>query len=212
MDITWLGHASFRIKGKNAAVVCDPYEEKIGLKFPKSDADIVTVSHEHYDHNAAALVGGEPFVVSGPGEYEIKGVNIVGVSSFHDNKKGTVHGKNTLYNIKIDNVNIAHLGDLGQDALSSEQIDALGNVDILMIPCGSVFTIDAATAAKIVASLEPSIIIPMHYFDKEAKVELEKVDKFLKEMGKEEVEPTVKLSITKEKLPEEPQIVLLTRG
>lgn len=211
MDISWLGHASFRIKGKTAGVVCDPYDAQIGLKFPKVEADIVTVSHDHYDHNAASLVGGSPFVIQGPGEYEIKGVNIVGVSSFHDNKGGKERGKNTLYNISVDGIGVAHLGDFGQDALSSEQIETLGNVDILMLPVGGVYTIDAATAAKIVSSLEPSVIIPMHYFDKDVKVDLEPVDKFLKEMGKEDVAPTKKLTITKDRLPSEPSVVLLEK-
>lgn len=211
MDITWLGHASFKIKGKVASVVTDPYDPQLGLKLPKVEADIVTISHDHYDHNAASLVGGEPFVINGPGEYEVKGINIIGVSSYHDNKKGAERGKNTLYNIKVDNVNIAHLGDLGQEELSSEQIESLGNVDILMIPVGSVYTIDAGTAAKITAALEPSVVIPMHYADKNAKVNLEDVEKFLKEMGKEDVKPIGKLTITKDKLPEESQVILFEK-
>jgi len=211
MDITWLGHASFKIKGRAASVVTDPYDEQIGLKLPKVEADIVTVSHDHHDHNAISKVLANPFIVSGPGEYEIKGVNIIGVSSFHDNKKGQLRGSNTLYNIKIENINIAHLGDLGQDELTGEQVENLGNVDIVLVPVGSVYTIDASTAAKIVAALEPSIIIPMHYYDKDSNLDLEPVDKFLKEMGKEEVLPINKLSITKERLPDEPQVILLEK-
>jgi L-ascorbate metabolism protein UlaG (beta-lactamase superfamily) len=211
MDITWLGHASFKIKGKVATVVTDPFEDQIGFKLPKAEADIVTVSHDHYDHNASSLVAGDPFVVDGPGEYEIKGVNIIGVSSFHDNKKGQDRGKNTMFNLRVDGVNITHLGDLGQDELTSEQIDSLGNVDILMVPAGGVYTIDASIAAKIVASLESSIIIPMHFQDKDSKLDLEPVEKFLKEMGKEDVQSVNKLSITKERLPTEPQVVLLSK-
>ena len=154
MDIIWLGQASFKIKGRQSTVITDPYDEKLGFKLPKVEADILTVSHDHYDHNAVPLVGGEPFVVKDPGEYEIGGVNIVGVPSFHDNKKGAERGKNTLFNIKIDGVNIAHLGDLGQDSLSSEQVEAIGNVDVLMVPTGSVYTIDTSTAVKIVTALE----------------------------------------------------------
>ena len=211
MDISWLGHASFKIKGKAATVVTDPYDDQIGLKLPKVEADIVTVSHDHYDHNAVSKVLANPFVVSGPGEYEIKGVNIIGVFSFHDNKKGVLRGRNTLYNIKIENINIAHLGDLGQDELTGEQIENLGNVDIVLIPVGSVYTIDASTAAKIVAALEPSIIIPMHYYDKDSNLNLDPVEKFLKEMGKEDVLPISKLAVTKEKLPDEPQVILLEK-
>lgn len=212
MDITWLGHASFRIKGRAATIITDPYSAQIGFKLPKVEADIVTVSHDHYDHNATSEIGGDPFVASGPGEYEVKGVNIVGVSSFHDNKKGSERGRNVLFNLKVDDVNIAHMGDLGQDELASEQIDNVGNVDILLIPVGGVYTIGAAEAAKIVASLEPSVIVPMHYFDKDSKLNLEPCDKFLKEMGKENVEPTNKLTISKERLPAEPQVVVLQKA
>jgi L-ascorbate metabolism protein UlaG (beta-lactamase superfamily) len=212
MDITWLGQACFKVKGKQASIVLDPYTDQIGFRLPKVEADIVTVSHDHYDHNAASEVGGDPFVITGPGEYEIKGVNVAGVSSFHDNNKGAERGKNILFSVHIDNVKVAHLGDLGQNELTLAQVEALGNVDILMIPVGAVYTIDAATAAKIVSSLEPLIIIPMHYQDKESKVDLEPVEKFLKEMGREEVETVKKLTISKDRLPTEPQIVLLEKG
>ncbi len=193
-------------------MVIDPYDPQLGLKLPKTEADIVAVTHDHYDHNAASEIGGAPFIISGPGEYEVKGINVVGVATFHDNKRGALRGKNTIYNLKVDGVNIAHLGDLGQDELTNEQIEALGNVDVLMVPVGGVYTIDGAVAAKIVASLEPRVIIPMHYFDKDAKVNLEGVEKFLKEMGKENIEPLPKLVLTKDKLPEEAQTVLLSKG
>ena len=212
MDINWLGQACFKLKGKQASLVLDPYSNKIGFSLPKVEAEVVTVSHDHYDHNAAAEVSGNPFVIDGPGEYEIKGINVVGVSSFHDNKKGQERGKNILYSVRMDGLNIAHLGDLGQDQLSAEQIDSLGNVDILMIPVGAVYTIDASTATKIVASLEPSLIIPMHYQDEDSSVDLEPVQKFLKEMGKEEIEPIKKLTATKDRLPSEPQVVVLEKS
>lgn len=193
-------------------MVTDPYDSSIGLKFPKVEADIVTTSHDHRDHNATSLVGGSPFVVAGPGEYEIKGVRIVGVSSFHDEKKGAERGKNTIYNIKIDNLFICHLGDLGQAELTSEQLEAIGEVAILLIPVGGVYTIDASGAAKIAASLEPKIVIPMHYADPGNNLQLEPVDKFLKEMGAEKVEPITKLSIAGDKLPEELTVTLLEKA
>ena len=212
MDITHLGHASFKLKGKVTAVVTDPYDPSIGLKFPKVEADIVTTSHDHRDHNATSQVGGDPFVVAGPGEYEIKGVRIVGVPSFHDEKKGAERGKNTIYNIKIDNLSVCHLGDLGQSELGSEQLDSIGQVDILLIPVGGVYTIDASVAAKIAASLEPKIVIPMHYADTGNNLQLEPVEKFLKEMGAEKTEPLAKLSITGDKLPEELTVTLLEKA
>lgn len=143
MDISFLGHSAFKLKGKTASVVTDPYDPSIGLKFPKTEADIVTITHDHLDHNAADQVGGNPFVISGPGEYEVKGIKIIGVPSFHDEKKGEVRGKNTIYNIKIDGLYICHLGDLGQTELGSEQSDAIGQVDVLLIPVGGFYTIDA---------------------------------------------------------------------
>ncbi len=213
MDITYLGQASFRIKGKNAAVVLDPFSNDIGIKFPKVEADIVTVTHDHPDHNNISGVGGEPFVVRGPGEYEVAGVEIVAVASFHDNKSGAERGKNTIYNLKIDKINVAHLGDLGQDSLTEQQVEELGNVDILFLPVGGYYTIDAGTAAKIASQLEPKIIIPMHYLDSETNITvLEPVEKFLKEIGKEDIEATTKFTITVDKLPEETQVVLMKKG
>lgn len=212
MDISWLGQACFKLKGKQATIVLDPYSDQIGFKLPKVEADIVAVTHDHYDHNASSEVSGDPFVITGPGEYEIKSINVVGIPSFHDNKKGQERGKNILYSVQIDGVRVAHLGDLGQDELTSAQIDSLGNVGVLMIPVGSVYTIDAATAAKIAASLEPDIILPMHYQDKDAKVDLEPVEKFLKEMGKEDVEIVKKLTVSRDRLPSELQVVLLEKG
>ena len=213
MDITYLGHASFKIRGKAATVVTDPYKGDIGMKFPKVEADIVTVSHEHFDHNDPGAVGGEAYVVAGPGEYEVKGVEIVGVASFHDDKNGAERGKNTIYNLKIDNVNICHLGDLGQTSLTDAQLGEIGNVDILLLPVGGFYTIDASVASKIASSLEPKVIIPMHYRDADNKVsELEGVEKFLKEIGKEGVTPVNKFTITAEKLPEEALVVVMEKS
>lgn len=212
MDIFYLGHAAFRLKGKTATVVVDPYDPKVGPKFPKVEADIVAVTHSHFDHNAVEQVGGEPFVITGPGEYEVKGVEVVGVNSFHDNKKGEERGQNSIYNFKIDRINICHLGDLGQTSLTDAQVEEIGNVDVLLLPVGGHYTIDAAEANKIAAQLEPKIIIPMHYKDTETKVEeLSGVDKFLKEVGKENLEPQNKLTVTPDKLPEETQVVLMSK-
>lgn len=211
MDITFLGHASFRLKGKQASLICDPYDQSTGLKFPKAEADIVTISHDHADHNAANLVAGEPFLINGPGEYEKNGVKIIGVASFHDDNNGRERGQNTLYNIRMDGINICHLGDLGQNDLTSSQLDLLGNVDILLIPTGGIYTIDASTASKIVAIVEAKIVIPMHYLDKEGKIKLDEVSVFLKEMGVEETNPEAKLTVSKEKLPDEMQVVLLEK-
>lgn len=164
MEITSLGHSSFRLKGKTATVVTDPYDPAmVGLAFPKHvAADIVTVSHDHGDHNAVGNLEGRPFVVRGPGEYEIKGVGIVGIGVYHDTENGAQRGSNTIYRIELDGLSFVHLGDLGH-SLSADQVDTLDGVDILFVPVGGYYTIDAPTAAALVNKISPSIVIPMHY-------------------------------------------------
>ena len=207
MDITPLGHSSFRIKGKSTTLVTDPFDSTfVGLKFPKHiSSDIVTVSHGHKDHSAISQIEGSPFVVNGPGEYEVKGVGIVGVSSYHDAEKKE---RNTMYRFEMDDLNIVHLGDLGV-MLTSEEIDTLNGIDILFIPVGGVYTIDATQAAKIISEIDPSIIIPMHYKRPGLKFELAPVSAFLKEMGQETMTAQSKLTISKTKLPEQKQIIVL---
>lgn len=218
MDIYWYGQACFKLKGKNATVVLDPYDpEFVGLKLPKDlSADVVLTTHDHKDHNNFKAVdktpsGKTPMVFKEPGEYEVAGAVITGIKSFHDNTEGSEKGSNTLFHLFVDGLNIVHLGDLGQSKLTEEQIAQIGETDILMVPVGSVYTIDAKVASDIVSQLEPKIIIPMHYFIEGLKFELDGVDKFLKEMGAENVTPLPKLAITKDKLPEEPQVVVLNK-
>ena len=214
MDITPLGHSSFKIRGKHATVVTDPYaSDMVGIKYPRSvTADIVTVSHDHADHNAVAAVGGNPFVVTGAGEYEVHGVGIIGVPSYHDSEQGAKRGRNTIYRIEIDGVVIVHLGDLGHP-LSEQDIERLDGVDVLLVPVGGVYTINAAEAVKVVHDIEPAIAVPMHYLtdgmDTKAFGELSPVSAFLKEIGKEDVPSQEKLVITKDKLPEELDVVVL---
>lgn len=214
MDIYPLGHASFKIKGKAAVLLTDPFDPAmVGLKFPKSEEiDIVTVSHDHPDHNFDAGISGEPFVVHGPGEYEVKGVTIIGVPTYHDGSKGEERGTNTVYKFVIDGVNFCHLGDLGHK-LTDSQVEAIGDVDILFVPVGGKYTIDAKTAAEVVAQIEPYVVIPMHYqrtgLDPKTFAELEDVSKFLKEMGAESVEKISKYVTSKDKLPENTTVVVL---
>jgi L-ascorbate metabolism protein UlaG (beta-lactamase superfamily) len=209
MTITLIGHACFKIIGRDATIVTDPFEKKIGLTPPRMAADIVTISHEHFDHNNRSTVSGEPFIIDSPGEYDVKGVAIRGIPSFHDRKEGAERGTNTLYHITIDGVRIAHLGDLGQAHLSDEQLDALDEVDVLCIPVGGVYTIDAEDATKITSQIEPKIVIPMHYAIPSLSVKLEKVDTFLKEMGVK-AEPVEKLSLKAKELPPDgTQVVVL---
>ncbi|MDP3758385.1 MAG: MBL fold metallo-hydrolase, partial [Candidatus Daviesbacteria bacterium] len=172
-------------------------------------------THDHQDHNFALTAtissGVKPIVFDKPGEYEVSGVVMTGINSFHDNSEGAERGMNIIFHLLFDNLDIVHLGDLGQAKLTEEQVAQIGQTDILLIPVGSVYTIDSKAASEIVSQLEPKIIIPMHYKIEGLKIELEGVDNFLKEMGAENVDPQPKLSITKERLPEEPQVVVLSK-
>jgi L-ascorbate metabolism protein UlaG (beta-lactamase superfamily) len=219
MEITYLGHSSFKLKGKSISVVTDPYNEKAG-KFPRDvRANIVTISHPHFDHNAKNLVDGaegsdRPFEITDPGEYEIGGVSVVGVSTCHDEKNGQERGVNTVYVIEMDGVRLAHLGDLGHK-LSQDELDQMGPIDVLFIPVGGVYTLDAKMAAEVVKQVDPWIVIPMHYqqsgLEEKEFGQLAGVDKFLYELGKGQIEAINKLVISADRMPEELQIVVMDR-
>lgn len=214
MDISYLGHSAFRIKTKSASIVTDPFDNAIGLKFPKVSADIVTISHDHHDHNNAGAVGDVKKVVEGPGEYEIMGVSIIGLASFHDDKKGEERGKNTVFIFEAEGLRIAHFGDLGH-TLSEKFYEEMGDIDIALLPVGGVYTIDSNSAAEIVKTLEPSIVIPMHYqtegLDPKAFSDLEDIDKFTAELGFT-TETLPKLVVNMASLsPEDQKIVVLNR-
>lgn len=219
MDIYWGGGALIKIKGKNATVVIDPYDTGFtGLKLPKDLAsDLVLISHGHNDHNNSKAIestpsgNGTPIVFEKCGEYEVAGVVVGGISSFHDDKMGVERGSNIIFHLMFDSLNLVHLGDLGQSKLTEEQLSEIGNVDILFVPIGGTYTIDAKGATEIVSQLEPKIIIPIHYKIEGLKFELDGVEGFLKEMGTEGVVAQPKLSITKERLPEEPMVVVLSK-
>jgi len=208
MDISWLGHSCFRIRGVHATVITDPYSPDLGYSLGKPTARIVTVSHQHPGHSYVQGIGGEPKLVAGPGEYEISGVLIIGMATFHDDEEGRKRGKNTAYLMEVDEVSVCHLGDLGH-VLTTEQVAEIGNVDVLLLPVGGVSTINAPMAAEVVRELEPKAVVPMHYKTEALKRELEPVDRFLKEMGVKEVNSTPKLSFTKANLPISTQVFLL---
>ncbi len=220
MNIFWHGHSCFQIlaagnKAEQTSILIDPFSEEIGLKFPKLEADIVLISHDHYDHNNIKGIGasrsGRPyFLINGPGEYEIKNVFIQGIQSWHDQSLGKEDGENTIYTLEAEDLKLCHLGDLGQRELTEEQLDRIGQVDILMIPIGGTYTISAKEAIKIMSQLEPKITIPMHYQLPKLKIKLDNLDKFLKLLGIKSIEPLNKLSIKKKDLsPEEAKIVVL---
>jgi|WetSurMetagenome_2_1015567.scaffolds.fasta_scaffold283987_2 L-ascorbate metabolism protein UlaG (beta-lactamase superfamily) len=209
MEITWLGYSCFRLKGKNTTVLTDPYPPGLGYNLDKPSANIVTVSHSHSDHSNYQAVHGDPRIIYRPGEYEIKGALIIGISTYHDAENGASLGKNNVFAIELDEVTVCHLGDLGQP-LTSNQIEEIGNVDVLLIPVGGVTTISASQAAALVRSMEPKIVIPMHYKTPALTKELDTVEKFLKEMGLTEVAPVPKLSVNRSTLPPTTQVTVLS--
>ena len=208
MDISWLGHSCFRIRGSHVIVITDPYSPDLGYSLGKPTARIVTVSHQHPGHSYVEGIGGGPRLVSRPGEYEINGVLIIGIATFHDADKGEKRGKNTVYLIEVDEVSICHLGDLGH-VLTAQQVEEIGNVDVLLLPVGGVSTINASMAAEVVRQLEPKVVVPMHYKTLALSRDLESVEGFLKEVGVKQVEPQSKLSLTKSSLPLSTQVSLL---
>jgi len=216
MDINYLGHSSFRLKGKGATVVTDPFDKEVGLEWGSVTAEIVTVSHDHSDHNRVDRVKGtqakaEPLVIDAPGEYEALGVSVFGISSFHDKEKGATRGNNTIFTIHIDDVVVAHLGDLG-DTLTKKQVELINGVDVLLLPVGGIYTIDPAEAVKVAVQVEPAIVVPMHFRAKgmgEAFAKLASLDDFLKEAGADGARREKKLTISKASLPESQEIVVL---
>lgn len=202
MNINWYGQSCFRIttqknKGEAVDILIDPLDKEQGLRGPKLEADILLVSSEDQK------VGPGPyFLISGPGEYDIKGAYIQGIVS--QNKK------NTIYTIETEEMRICHLGKLDQKELSSDQLDIIGDIDILMIPVGGGEVLGAAEAIKIMAQIEPKITIPMHYKIPNLKIKMEGLDNFLKSLGIKSLEPLPKLSIKKKDISlEEAKIIIL---
>lgn len=215
MEIIWYGQSCFQIKTKQLLIVTDPYTEQIGLKLPTLKADIVTISHDHFDHNNKAAVSGvsenPPFVIEDPGEYGLKEIEILGIASFHDSQKGAVRGKNTIYLFKLEDLALAHLGDLGH-TLSDEEIEALNQVDVLLIPVGGNYTIDAAKAVEVINQIDPKIVIPMHYKipGLTEGIQIEGIENFSKQVGQTEG-PLDSIKIIPKDLPaeEERKVIIL---
>ncbi len=216
MEITYYGHSCFKLKGQRGVVVTDPYSSKIGLTLPKLSSDIITLSHDHYDHAAFDQVSGtarreKPMVVQEAGEYEVGGISVFGLHSYHDDQQGALRGRNLIYTVFMDELHICHLGDLGHN-LTDDQIENIGVVDVLLCPVGGEFTINPTTALKVIRSLEPGIVIPMHYRTSAHDSSFEKmatVDEFCKIYGSSPA-PQEKLFIEKGKVPEETQLSILS--
>jgi len=210
MKIKWLGLASFLITSDSGTrIITDPYETGGDLSYGeiRESADIVTVSHEHFDHNNVAAVQGNPQILRKVGEAEVKGIRFKGVGSLHDDVGGKERGKNTIFWFDVDGVKVCHLGDLGHQ-LSDEQVSEIGSVDVLLVPVGGIFTIDANVATRLCNRLKPKMIIPMHFRDGKCRFPIAGVDEFLR--GKENVSrlDTSEIELRGEELPSVTQIVV----
>jgi L-ascorbate metabolism protein UlaG (beta-lactamase superfamily) len=209
--IEWLGHACFFIQHEQTKIVIDPFETSSGIRYPKIDkiADYVLVSHEHFDHNNVKAVKGSPKVIRSPVELPEKEIKIRGISTFHDKSMGKERGKNTVYKITLDELDVVHLGDLGEIP-SSEFKSKLGNADVLLIPVGGTYTINAEEADGVVKLLSPKIVIPMHYRTEYLDFPIDNVEKFLKNKTNVKRLETNWIEINKAELPEEETIFVLS--
>lgn len=215
MVITWYGYSCFKIDAREATLAFDPFSKTIGLTPPRFQTDIVLVSHEHPNHTNTETFPGQPTLIRGPGEYETKGIAILGIPTFHDATSGHERGLNTIYRIRIPSEEIvfAHLGDFGEKTMREETVEALGDVDVLFIPVGGTHTLDGETAAKIVNQIEPRLVVPMHYHLPGMSVKLAPVEDFLKAYGVKDAQRSEKLVIKKKDLPEdETRTMVLTVG
>ncbi|MDE7086754.1 MAG: MBL fold metallo-hydrolase [Clostridia bacterium] len=188
MKIKYLGHSSFLLtESTGTAVVTDPYGEAVGYAMPKVSANAVTVSHHHFDHDNVKAVGGNPVVLDKEQGYSLPGVVVSAVSSFHDGEHGALRGENVIFKFRMDGLDVCHLGDLGEEC-SSALIESILPVNVLLIPVGGNYTIDAATAKAYVDRIMPDVVIPMHYRVKGCEIDIDKVDGFISLFEDENVE------------------------
>ncbi|KKP90298.1 MAG: Zn-dependent hydrolase of the beta-lactamase fold-like protein [Parcubacteria group bacterium GW2011_GWC1_36_108] len=215
MQIQYYGHSCFKLTTKpggrateDITLFFDPFGKELGIRPPQGQADIVFVSHNHKDHSNISAIKGDPVIIETPGEYAVKGINVVGVDSFHDNVEGTEKGRSTIYILEAEELKICHLGDLGCD-LTGKQLEEIDGVDILFIPVGGGSTIDGKKAAELVRKIEPAIVIPMHYKTTGSAAEIEDEKKFCNEMGNCPQEKIVKYTVKKKDLEDKKMEIVL---
>jgi L-ascorbate metabolism protein UlaG (beta-lactamase superfamily) len=216
VDLSWLGHACFRLRGRDVTILTDPYEgSDWGYPPLALSANVVTISNDHPHHAGLSGIDGKPRVLRGPGEYEIGGALVWGVRTHrraeNSNPAGTL--RNTAFVIQLEELTVCHLGDLAHAPLNAEELARVKDADVLLIPVGGNCTINATQAAAVVAQVEPKLIVPMHYATDETRghVALDEIERFCKELGATEATPRARLSITPTSLPSEPTVVLLER-
>lgn len=208
MKITWLGHAAFLMETGDVKVLTDPYDDSVGYKPITMEIDVVTVSHEHGDHNNVEGLSGNPEVVRGGGSFNVHGIAIRGIPTYHDDEKGSARGENTVFVIEAEGLSVCHAGDLGH-TLSKEQIKEIGSIDVLLLPVGGTYTTDAAQASEVMEALDPRLVIPMHFKTSSLDFPIDGVDKFVKGRPNAWHSRSPNIEVTKEKLPAEREIAVL---
>lgn len=208
IEITWMGHAMFMIQdSKGTKIITDPYSAKTGYRPPEVSADIVTVSHRHYDHDNINVVGGNPQIVESPGKVDVKGITIEGIPSYHDEVKGQERGRNTIFKFYINGLTVVHMGDFGQP-ITGDQVDALKGSDILLIPIGGTYTIDANQATEIIKYVGPKIAIPMHYKTEDTVINIAPIDPFISQVQNVR-EKQSHATVSKSSLPDETEVWIM---
>lgn len=213
MTIEYLGHSCFKLtESTGTTVVCDPYSDEVGYSMPEVSADAVTVSHHHFDHDCVSKVKGSPLVIDRESCHELTGVEINSVKSFHDGSRGKKRGENVIFKFRMDGIDVCHLGDLGEKC-SLELIETILPVNVLLIPVGGNYTIDAEMAKEYVDRIMPEIVIPMHYRTRECELDIDKVDAFLNLFEDEYVEEYDgnSIELSRSDLGEETRVIVLRR-
>lgn len=210
MTITWYGHSCFRIETRGLTLAIDPFPKSIGLTPPRFRAEILLVTHQHPAHANVGAIAGSPVLIAGPGEYEVGGIEIRGIPTYHDSRGGGERGRNTAYAITAERMRLLHLGDYGEASLRPEVGEAIGAVDLVFVPVGGRDTIGARLAAELIGRLEPAIAIPMHYRIPGLDRPLDPLEPFLKELGASRPEPLPKLTVKSRELAVAGQLRVLT--
>ncbi|EKE20341.1 MAG: Zn-dependent hydrolase of the beta-lactamase fold-like protein [uncultured bacterium] len=215
MLIQYYGQSCFKLTTKpggratdDIVIFFDPFDKECGIRPPQGQADVVFVSHDHHDHNNVSAIKGDPIVIETPGEFAVKGINIVGLDSFHDSTEGAERGRSTIYILEVEDLKICHLGDLGCD-LTGKQLEEIDGVDILFIPVGGKYTLDGKKATELIRKIEPAIVIPMHYKIPGLTIDIEDETKFCSEMGNCPSEKVAKFNVKKKDLEEKKMEVVL---
>ncbi|MHB1315819.1 MAG: MBL fold metallo-hydrolase [Christensenellales bacterium] len=200
MKIKWLGHSCFLLTAEDKTkVLLDPFDETVGYAVPAESADIVLTSHDHFDHGYVKAVKGSYHLINKPGDYTVKNIQIHGMATKHDDKNGSLRGNNIVFKVIIDGVQICHMGDIGH-VLDPKQLLEIGKVDVLLIPVGGVFTVDAVQAKNIVEDINPRLVIPMHYKTEACTFKIAGAESFIKILGWDTIYPSKEIEVMNEAL------------